>query len=133
MRMVLVVPILALACIPAGQAIADKNGAPHSHTGAGVPGDPKKTARIVEVVMRESDGKMMFVPSRIEVRRGEQIRFVLRNVGELEHEFVLATKAENKKHAEEMRKNPDMEHEGRSNSAASYPDTTRPGCSAPSS
>jgi len=36
---------------------------------------------------------------------------VLRNAGALEHEFVLATKQENRKHAEEMRKNPDMEHE----------------------
>ncbi|WP_241491299.1 hypothetical protein, partial [Mammaliicoccus sciuri] len=31
--------------------------------------------------------------------------------GELEHEFVLATTAENLKHAEAMKKNPDMEHD----------------------
>lgn len=107
----ILVPILAGALLPAGHAFADKAGPPHSHLSAGQPGDPKKPARTVEVVMREADGKMMFVPNRIEVRRGEQIRFVIRNVGELEHEFVLATKAENRKHAEEMRKNPDMEHE----------------------
>jgi uncharacterized cupredoxin-like copper-binding protein len=110
-RLGLIVPILAAAFLPAGQALADKAGPPHSHTTAGEPGDPKKPARIVEVVMRESDGKMTFVPNRIEVRRGEQIRFMLRNAGELEHEFVLATKQENRKHAEEMRKNPDMEHD----------------------
>ena len=110
-RLGLIVPIVAVAFLPAGHSLADKGGPPHSHLSAGEPGDPKRPARIVQVVMRESDGKMMFVPNRIEVRRGEQIRFVLRNGGELEHEFVLATPQENRKHAEEMRKNPDMEHD----------------------
>ena len=84
---------------------------PVHHFSAGEPGNAMKPARIVQVVMREADGKMMFVPNRIEVRKGEQIRFVLQNAGELDHEFVLATKEENRKHADEMRKNPDMEHD----------------------
>lgn len=107
----LFVPITLSALLAAGPALADNAGPRHSHLSAGQPGDPGKPARTVEVVMREADGKMMFVPNRIEVRRGEQIRFVLRNAGALEHEFVLATKQENRKHAEQMRKNPDMEHE----------------------
>jgi uncharacterized cupredoxin-like copper-binding protein len=90
-------------------------GAPgHSHDAgfsAGEPGNPKRPARVVQVVMREGDGKMLFIPDRVEVKRGEQIRFVLRNNGELEHEFVLATAEENLKHAEEMKKHPDMEHD----------------------
>ena len=44
---------------------------------------------------------------KIDVKKGEQIKFVLRNNGELEHEFVLATTAENLKHAEAMKKNPE--------------------------
>jgi uncharacterized cupredoxin-like copper-binding protein len=96
-------------------AVAGPGGAGHSHShssfSAGEPGDPKKPARVVNVMMREADGKMMFVPDRIEVKRGEQVKFVLRNGGELDHEFVLATTAENLKHAEEMKKNPDMEHD----------------------
>lgn len=78
---------------------------------AGQPGDPKMPARVVQVVMREGDGKMMFVPNKVEVRKGEQIKFMLRNNGELEHEFVLATHEENLRHAEAMRKNLDMEHD----------------------
>lgn len=54
---------------------------------------------------------MMFIPDRVEVKKGGQVRFLLRNNGELEHEFVLATTEENLKHAEEMKKNPDMEHD----------------------
>lgn len=82
-----------------------------AHFSAGEPGDPKKPARVVLVNMREGDGKMMFVPDRVEIKRGEQIRFMLSNSGQLDHEFVLATTEENLKHAEEMKKNPDMEHD----------------------
>ena len=82
-----------------------------AHFSAGVPGDPKKPARVVEVTMKEGDGTMTYEPSRIEVKRNEQIRFVLKNVGELAHEFVLASTAENLKHAVLMQKYPDMEHD----------------------
>jgi uncharacterized cupredoxin-like copper-binding protein len=99
-----------------GSAASAGPGSPghgHSHGGfsAGAPGDPKKPARVVQVTMREGDGKMVFVPQRVEVKRGEQVRFMLRNSGELEHEFVLATTEENIKHAEDMKKNPEMEHD----------------------
>jgi uncharacterized cupredoxin-like copper-binding protein len=83
----------------------------HATFSAGAPGDPSKPARVVEVKMFEGGGKMGFAPARIEVRKGEQIRFVLANDGEEDHEFVLATVAENRKHAEVMKKNPDMEHD----------------------
>jgi uncharacterized cupredoxin-like copper-binding protein len=83
----------------------------HTHFSAGVPGNPKKPARVVEVTMREGDGKMEYVPSRLEAKRNEQVRFVLKNVGELAHEFVLASTADNLKHAALMQKYPDMEHD----------------------
>jgi len=83
----------------------------HGSFSAGEPGDPKKPARVVLVTMRESDGKMMFIPDKVEVRKGEQIRFMLRNSGLLEHEFLLATTEENLKHAQLMKKFPDMEHD----------------------
>ena len=38
---------------------------------------------------------------------------LIEKIGQLDHEFVLATIEENLKHAEEMKKNPDMEHGGR--------------------
>ena len=71
----------------------------HGRFSAGEPGDPNKPARIVEVRMFEGGRKMGFEPARIEVRRGEQVRFVLHNDGEEDHEFILATVAENRKHA----------------------------------
>jgi uncharacterized cupredoxin-like copper-binding protein len=83
----------------------------HGHFSAGEPGDPKKPARVVKVKMFEDGKKMLYEPALIEVRRGEQVRFVLENSGDEDHEFVLATIAENKKHRELMKKLPEMEHD----------------------
>ncbi len=79
----------------------------HDSYSAGKPGDPKKPARTVEIEMKE----MEFLPWTIEVKRGEQIRFMLRNIGTEDHEFLLATTEENLKHEAAMRKNPNMEHD----------------------
>lgn len=92
-------------------------GAPgHAHSSGielpfGEAGDAKKPARLIPITMTESDGKMQFIPNRIEVRKGEQVKFALRNNGELDHEIILATLDMNMAHAKEMAKNPDMEHD----------------------
>jgi uncharacterized cupredoxin-like copper-binding protein len=101
---------LVASALPFGgylQALAHEN---HEHFSAGEPGNPKEPSRIVNVTMAEEGKRMLFEPSSIEVRRGEQIRFVLFNEGAEYHEFVLATKSENRKHAEFMKKFPTMEH-----------------------
>jgi len=104
--------LVALALAPAA---AGPGAAGHDHHmsgfSAGEPGNSKKPVRVVTITMREPDGKMIFNHNHVEVRRGEQIRFVLLNHGELDHEFVLATPEENLKHAEQMKKNPEMEHD----------------------
>lgn len=108
--------LIAFAAVTSISATAWAGEGPkgHSHDesfSAGEPGDPQKPARAVQVTMGEMDGKMMFMPAKVEVKKGEQVKFVLRNNGELDHEFILATTAENLKHAEAMKKNPDMEHD----------------------
>jgi len=94
--------------------LADGEHGGYAHDDAfstGEPGDAKKPARIVQVVMTEANDKMLFTPGKVAIRKDEQIRFVLRNSGALDHEFVLATTAENLKHAQSMKMNPDMEHD----------------------
>ncbi len=81
------------------------------HFSAGEPGNPKKPARVVQITMREGDGTMLFIPAQVDVRKGEQIRFIIRNNGALKHEFMLASLKDNDKHAELMKKYPDMEHD----------------------
>jgi uncharacterized cupredoxin-like copper-binding protein len=83
----------------------------HEHFAAGEPGDPQKPFRVVKVTMLEDGKKMLFEPTVVEVRLGEQVRFEIFNEGSWNHEFVLATEAANRKHAELMKKFPDMEHD----------------------
>jgi len=83
----------------------------HGTFSAGEPGNPKKPARVIKVKMFEDGKTKQFEPVRIEVRKGEQIRFVLENTGDEDHEFILATVKENQKHGELMKKFPDMEHD----------------------
>ena len=83
----------------------------HEHLAAGEPGDPKKPSRTVNVTMLEEGKQMLFRPTVVEVRLGEQIRFVIYNEGTWNHEFMLATEADNRKHAVLMKKFPDMEHD----------------------
>jgi uncharacterized cupredoxin-like copper-binding protein len=99
---------VALGLVAAMSATAAHEGEQFS---AGEPGDPKQPARVVKVIMREDGKKMLFEPAYISVLKGEQIRFVLNNDGTESHEFVLATVAENRKHAQLMKKHQHMEHD----------------------
>jgi uncharacterized cupredoxin-like copper-binding protein len=83
----------------------------HGSFAAGDPGDPTKPFRTIEVRMTEGQGTMGYEPNRIQVKKGEQIRFVITNSGELPHEFMLDSFEQNAKHKIEMEKNPEMEHD----------------------
>jgi uncharacterized cupredoxin-like copper-binding protein len=82
-----------------------------AHFSAGEPGNPRQKFRVVQVTMQEGSGTMSFKPDRLEIKRGEQVKFVISNVGLLAHEFVLASTEDNLKHAALMQKYPDMEHD----------------------
>lgn len=86
-----------------------------AHTGhtfaAGEPGDPNKPFRVVEITLIDGPGMMAYSLNKIEVRKGEQIKFVLKNTGYLAHEFLLDSLENNAKHKIEMEKNPEMEHD----------------------
>jgi uncharacterized cupredoxin-like copper-binding protein len=77
-------------------------------TAFGKEGDPRKVARTIRVDMSDT---MRFTPAVITVRRGETVRFIAANKGQVLHEMVIGTADELMKHAEEMRKFPEMEHD----------------------
>src|SRR5512134_237637 len=91
-----------------GKQVKKADGQTDGHGASiGKPGDPGKVTRDVEVEMSDA---MRFKPESIQVKRGETIRFIVRNTGKLKHEMVLGTIKELKEHAELMRKFPEMEH-----------------------
>ena len=96
----------ALSIALAGASLAAQADAGHGSFGRA--GDPAKVSRTVEI---DASDAMRYTPSRITVKRGETVRFVVTNHGRLTHELVLGTDAELKDHAALMRRFPNMEHD----------------------
>lgn len=84
----------------------------HHHGGfaAGEVGDADANPRAIEIELSEGEGTMAYRPHMVEVKRGETVRFMLKNKGALDHEFVLGTKADNSDHAKMMQSMPGMVH-----------------------
>jgi uncharacterized cupredoxin-like copper-binding protein len=107
------IPILASALLVMPLGAQDKHVGHSGHTHSvkktayGQPGDRSKISRTIVVGMSDA---MRYSPDRIEVKRGETIRFIAKNTGKVEHELVLGTAKDLKAHAEAMRKDPGMAH-----------------------
>jgi uncharacterized cupredoxin-like copper-binding protein len=107
-----VVTIAAIATSVSAYKLVYQASAHGGHTfAAGEPGDPRKPFRVVEVLMTDGPGTMAYAPDRLEVKKGEQIKFVLKNIGAIDHEFLIDSFANNAKHKKEMEKHPDMAHD----------------------
>ena len=97
--------LIGLMAIGVTQANAEEGG----HAAAlGQPGNPAKVTRTVDIVMSDA---MRYTPASIKVKRGETIRFRVKNAGQIKHEMVLGSLAELKEHAKIMTKFPEMEHD----------------------
>jgi uncharacterized cupredoxin-like copper-binding protein len=93
----------------AGHDMQGMHGSMHggpSSLAVGKPGNPAKVDRTVEIVM---DDAMRFTPANITVKKGETIRFFIKNTGKVPHEMVIGSMDELKAHAEMMRKMPQMQ------------------------
>jgi len=116
MKRLIIASAIAASLVFAGGAMAhgdedhgkkEEQPAEDHAAALGKPGDPRKVTRNVNVEMNDA---MRFRPDSIRVKRGETIRFIVRNTGKVKHEMVLGTIKELKEHAEMMRKFPEMEH-----------------------
>jgi uncharacterized cupredoxin-like copper-binding protein len=74
----------------------------------GIAADRATGLRTVRIAMSD---RMRFSPESITVREGETIRFVVKNEGQVQHEFVLGTREAHEEHAALMMKFPNMEHD----------------------
>ena len=71
----------------------------------GEPGQLNEVDRTIEVKMFDN----YYEPNQIDIKKGETIKFVVKNLGELVHEFNIATKDMHIKHQPEMLKMVAME------------------------
>jgi uncharacterized cupredoxin-like copper-binding protein len=102
--------VFAAAALAASAALAGgtHGGGHHDESPIGQPGVAKNVTRTIEVDAADS---MRFTPSNLTVKKGETIRFVIKNSGKVPHEFSLGTEKELMEHYEVMKKFPNMEHE----------------------
>jgi uncharacterized cupredoxin-like copper-binding protein len=115
-----------LACIVAiaipTQAVLAQAG--HTHGAKAAFGSPGKESRVTRTVEVEAS-EMSFSPARLEIRLGETVKFVVRNVGKVNHEFVVGDRDAQRAHAQMMEKMPDMKHHNDPNAVTIKPGKTR--------
>lgn len=99
---------IAIATISAGAFASGEHAGGHDESGIGKAGVLAKVSRTITVEMSDS---MRYTPSDIQVKKGETIRFMVKNSGKVKHEMSLGTDKELKQHLEQMKKFPDMEHD----------------------
>ena len=105
MLMALTTMLFGTAAMASG---SHSGGHGHGDASIGEAGKVTEVSRTVEVQMLDS---MRFTPAKFTVKQGETIRFIVKNAGQLKHEFVLGTKKDLDAHYEQMKKFPEMEHE----------------------
>lgn len=84
-----------------------KHAGGHDDAAIGEPGVATEATRTVAVDMTDT---MRFSPASFTAKQGETIRFVVKNSGQIKHEFVLGSAKDLKEHYAAMKKNPEMEH-----------------------
>ena len=85
-----------------------KKAKPAADTPFGREGDARKATRTIKI---ETSDAMRYFPDHVTVKKGQTVRFNIRNSGELPHEMVLGTMDDLKKDAQLVRKNSDVERD----------------------
>lgn len=98
---------LTTLALSSGAWAAGSHAGGHDDEAIGKAGVAAKVNRTITVDMTDD---MRFSPGSISVRRNETVRFIVKNSGQVKHEFVLGTAKELKEHNEQMKKFPEMEH-----------------------
>ena len=104
--------VIALAALASPASASGNHAGGHGEKLAvGEPGDKTKATQTIRVTMKETDdGKMIFQPAIIKVRKGQTIKIALKNAGGTDHEFVLDQEDKIMEHKAVMEKFPEMEH-----------------------
>ena len=87
-------------------AVTGESHEGHAAT-TGIAGNASKVSKTMEVNMNDA---MRFTPAILSIKRGETVKFVVKNTGKVKHEMVLGSIKELKEHAALMIKFPEMEH-----------------------
>ncbi|WP_374964497.1 MULTISPECIES: cupredoxin domain-containing protein [Gammaproteobacteria] len=84
--------------LSAGAFAGGVHGGGHHGASSGEPGKVSEVARTVTVEMHDN----YYVPEKVTVKPGETVRFVVKNKGNLVHEFNIGTPSMHEAHQKEM-------------------------------
>jgi uncharacterized cupredoxin-like copper-binding protein len=99
MRLLLSVLVLSIVSAP---LFADEHDSTHAAAA-----NPAKIDRTIAIDMGDN---MRFTPEKISIKRGETVRFIVKNSGQVQHEMVIGSLKELKAHEKMMREMPGMMH-----------------------
>lgn len=103
-----ILSVFAIAILSTGALANGSHAGGHDESAIGKAGLTSKVNRTIAVDMADN---MRYTPSNIQVKKGETVRFVVKNSGKVKHELSLGTQKELLEHLEQMKKFPDMEHD----------------------
>lgn len=95
---------LLTSVVAAGASETTSHGSGHNsghgdaHSAYGMPGKASQASRTVEITMFDN----YYEPEDLDIAHGETVRFVIKNAGDLVHEFNIADAASHAKHAPMM-------------------------------
>ena len=106
--------MLVLAFVSCGTSGSQTTGAAGGHDHGSmnmegeVPGESADAAEADREIEVTANDDLRFEPASIEVSAGEIITFIVRNVGDIDHEFVLGDEAYQEMHASDMEESDHM-------------------------
>lgn len=106
-RSILPAAFVALSLATAGAFAGGSHAGGHDDGTAAI-GEPG--IRPTQTIAVDMNDAMRFTPASIEVKRGETVRFVVHNSGQVRHEMVLGTPEMLREHYAMMMRMPGMEH-----------------------
>ena len=97
-RVAVLVAVMGLTLPNAVWAAPGEAGHGHGGQAVGEPGKATKSTRVIQVKLIDN----AYEPESIQVKPGETVKFVLRNEGQLLHEFNIGTAEMHAAHQKEM-------------------------------
>ena len=91
---------LAWRMLSSSESLHGDDGHSHSHA-ASSPAPVIQSTREITIEMTDH---MRFTPDQLQVKQGETIRFTVKNLGKMRHEWVIGNEQELVEHAAEMKK-----------------------------
>ena len=99
----------ASALLVCGAAFADTG---HDHADMKVTfGSPGAESKVTKTINVEANDRMRFVFDRTDIKRGDVVKFVIRNAGKVRHEFSIGDARYQRAHAGMMKQMPGMIHD----------------------